>query len=379
MRVVIAPDSFKGTATAREVVQALAEGWATVDPDVEVIARPMADGGEGTVQALASGPGARLHQVAATGPDGRPVQAQWLSLDDGGVSTAVIELAQSCGITQMETLAPLDAHTLGLGEVILAALDDGCERLLVAVGGSASTDGGTGALRALGALLEDGDGAPVVLGARGLESLTRIDLSALVALPAGGVTVLTDVTNPLTGPAGAAAVYGPQKGADPDEVGRMDAALGRLAVLVEQLRPDAPDPAAPGAGAAGGTAYGLAVWGASFAPGAVAIADAIELDVALAGADLVVTGEGRYDGQSGQGKVVSEVARRAAAAGVPVALVAGAIDAPTDTLAAAVSLTELAGSSQGAMSETLHWLREAGAALARSRGKIASTLVREQG
>ncbi|WP_084106079.1 glycerate kinase [Demequina sp. NBRC 110056] len=365
MRIVLAPDSFKGTASAEDAAAALAAGWRSVDPTVDVVVRAMADGGEGTIDALAAAPGAARHATEVSGPDGRPVTAAWVTLPEGGLTTAVIELAQSSGITLMDPLAALDAHTLGLGQVVLAALEDGAQRLLIAVGGSASTDGGTGALRALGAQFSDVEGAPLPLGARGLESVARVSLDGLVPLPTGGVTVLTDVTNPLTGPSGAAAVYGPQKGASPEDVPRMDAALARLAHVVTSQVPDrAPDPTAPGAGAAGGTAYGLALWGATLAHGASAVADAIDLDGALAGADLVITGEGRYDGQSGQGKVVSEVARRAGAAGVPVALVAGAIDAPTDGFAGAVSLTDLAGSGEAAMASTLEWLRAAGSQLA---------------
>jgi len=365
MRVVIAPDSFKGTASAEDAAAALAAGWRSVDPSVEIEIRAMADGGEGTIDALAAAPGAERRTVEVAGPDGRPVTAAWVVLDEPPGPTAVIELAQSSGITLMDPLAPLEAHTLGLGQVIQAALGEGVHRLLVAVGGSASTDGGTGALRALGARFEDVEGAPLPLGARGLEAVARVAVDGLVPLPEGGVTVLTDVTNPLTGASGAAAVYGPQKGADPDQVSRMDAALERLATAVSRAVPArAPDPVAPGSGAAGGTAYGLALWGATLAHGASAVADAIRLSDALEGADLVITGEGRFDGQSEQGKVVSEVSTRASASGVPVALVAGAIDAPTDAFSAAVSLTDLAGSAESAMADTLAWLRAAGAQLA---------------
>nr|WP_084039901.1 glycerate kinase [Demequina sp. NBRC 110053] len=372
MRVVIAPDSFKGTASARDAAAALADGWRAVAPDVDVDVRAMADGGEGTLDALGAAPGAAQHAARVSGPDSRAVDAAWVMLVGPGGPTAVIELAQSSAITSLDAPTPMDAHTLGLGETIAAALDAGARRLLVAVGGSASTDGGSGALRALGARFVDAAGAEVALGARGLESLDRVTLDGLVALPPGGVAVLTDVANPLAGPCGAAVTYGPQKGASADQIARMDAALAGLARLVSAQWPErAVDPDAPGMGAAGGTAYGLAVWGAQLTPGAAAVADAVGLDAALARADLIVTGEGRFDGQSWHGKVVSEVSRRAAAAGVPVALVAGSIDAPVGAFAAAVSLTDLAGSSRAARTDALAWLRGAGRLLARMRWSMA--------
>ena len=363
MRVVLAPDSFKGTAPAADAAAALADGWREVDPSAELLIRAMADGGEGTLDALAEAPGARAVPVTVDGPDSRPVDARWLDLGHG---TALVELAECSGITLLDALAPLDAHTRGLGQAMAAALDAGARRLLVAVGGSASTDGGAGALGALGVRLLDEAGRDIAPGARGLETLDRIDLAGLRPLPPGGVTVLSDVTNPLLGANGAAAVYGPQKGADPFDVRRMDRALARLA---DALRAGGVEvlPQAPGTGAAGGTSFGLAAWGATVSSGARAVAGAIGLDAALADADLVVTGEGRFDGQSGAGKVTSEVLRLARRRGVPVALVAGAIEAPAEEFSAAVSLTDLAGSAAAAMGDPLAWLRAAGARLARDQ------------
>jgi glycerate kinase len=367
VRVVLATDSFKGTITAADAVRALAAGVLSAAPHAAILERPMADGGEGTLDALAAAHGAVRHPVRVTGPDGRSVDATWLALDNG--DTAVVELAETSGITLLRKLAPLDAHTRGLGEAITAALDAGAHRVLVAIGGSASTDGGAGVLTALGARFLDANGHPVPDGARGLSQIAAADLSGLRALPPGGVTVLSDVTNPLTGAGGAAAVYGPQKGATAPMVALMDDALAHYAGTLAAAGADTA-PEAPGAGAAGGTGFGLAAWGASLASGAETVATAVGLADALVGADLVVTGEGRYDGQSAAGKVTSEVIRLARAAGVPVALVAGAVEAPTEAFEAAFSLTDLAGGTAQAMADPARWLHLAGehlAALQRDR------------
>lgn len=359
-RIVLAPDSFKGTATAGEAADALARGWRSVASSDAVVAKPMADGGEGTLDAFAAAvPGAVRVPVAVRGPDDRPTDAAWLRLPDG---SAVVELALTSGITLLDPLRPLDAHTSGFGEAIAAALDAGARRLLLAIGGSSSTDGGAGALAALGGVFVDADGAPIAPGARGLGTVARVDLSGLRPLPPDGALILSDVTNPLLGPAGAAAVFGPQKGATPELVATMEEALARL---VHAVPGGAALAEAPGAGAAGGTGFGLLAWGARMAGGSGAVADAIGLTDALAGADIVITGEGRFDAQSAAGKVPSEVAARAAAAGVPVALVAGAIDADASGFAASASLTDLAGSAAAAMADPLRWLEAAGAALAR--------------
>lgn len=361
-RIVFAPDSFKGTATAAEAADALGRGWRSVAPDDELVELPMADGGEGTLDAFAVAvPGAERRPVTVRGPDDRPVDAEWLALPDG---SAVVELALASGITLLDPLRPLDAHTIGFGQAIAAALDAGATRLLLAIGGSSSTDGGAGALTALGARFVDAAGDPVEPGGGGLAALTRAVLDNLRAVPPGGARILSDVTNPLLGPLGAAAVFAPQKGATAADVDALEANLVRLASVVPGGDTFAVQ---PGAGAAGGTGFALLAWGATMAGGAGAVADAIGLDRALAGASLVVTGEGRFDGQSAAGKVPSEVGARAAAAGVPVALVAGAITADASGFAASASLTELAGSGSAAMAEPLRWLEAAGAALAASR------------
>lgn len=370
MRVVLAPDSFKGSITAAEVAAALAEGWRDVDPDADIAACPMADGGEGTLDAFAAAiPGSTRMPVTVTGPHGRPVPASWLLLPataDAPHGTAVVELAGTSGIELLgDDLRPFDAHSLGFGEAITAALDHRVEgarvsRLVLGIGGSASTDGGIGMLTALGAQFRDAAGAAVPFGARGLDAVVAADLSALRSPPEGGVLVLTDVTNPLLGSVGSAAVFGPQKGLDPHGVARADAGLARLATLLPA------DPSAPGAGAAGGVGFGLLAWGARLVPGAVEVAELVGLRDALRAASVVVTGEGSFDGQSAAGKAPTRVAALAAEAGVPVALVAGRIapDADASAFAAAVSLTALAGSGAAAMATPYRWLRAAGAELA---------------
>ncbi len=354
--VVFAPDSFKGTASAIDAVRALSAGWSSVRPDDSLRLMPMADGGEGTLDAFEIAvPGSRRMPVTVQGPDNRPVDAHWLLLPDG---TGVVELANTSGITLLNPLLPLDAHTLGFGQTIAAALDFGVERLLLAIGGSSSTDGGVGALAALGAQFTDPTGRPVRLGNRALGTLARVDLTGLRPLPPGGAVILSDVTSPLLGPDGAAAVFGPQKGANEDQVVGLESNLVRLARLVPV------DPTTPGAGAAGGTGFGLLAWGATIQAGADAVGRALNLPAVVASADIVVTGEGRYDHQSAAGKVPSYLAGLAAEAGASALLVAGLIESEPVGFAAAESLTNLAGSAREAMGDTSFWLREAGALLA---------------
>lgn len=316
----------------------------------------MADGGEGTLAAVAAAhPVTSLLRVGGcTGPDGRTVDGEYALLPDG---TAVVELATASGLPLMgPRLAPLTATTRGTGgtggtgEIIAAVLDHGATRLLLGLGGSASTDGGTGLLHVLGLRLFDVAGAPLPDG------------GGLRPAPPGGVQLLTDVTNPLLGPDGAAAVYGPQKGAGPEETARLEAGLTRLSELLG----GAPERA--GAGAAGGTAYGLAAtWGAAITPGAAAVADLLRLDEAIASADLVVTGEGRFDATSLRGKAVGEVLARAARAGVPSQVVAGESADPS-----ALTLTALAGSADTARTQAAYWIRQAGSRLACAAGEHAA-------
>lgn len=367
MRVVFAPDSFKGTITAADAARVLADGWRAVDPDVDAVLRPMADGGEGTVAAFAAAvPGAQWMPVMVDGPAATPVETSWLLLPasaDAPRGTAVIDLASTSGIELLDELRPFDADSSGFGQAIAAALDHGVSRLVLGIGSSASTDGGTGMLRALGARFLDSGGEHVEPGARGLSAIAQADLSQLRQAPEA--LVLTDVTNPLTGPRGAAEVFGPQKGlTDAADRAQVDADLANLARLLGL------DSATPGAGAAGGVGGALVAWGARLLPGAGEVARLIGLAEAVAGADVVVTGEGSYDGQSGDGKVPSFVAALAARSGTRAALVAGRItpDADVSIFAASVSLTASAGSAASALAEPARWLHDAGSALARELG-----------
>lgn len=364
-RVVFAPDSFKGSIPAADAARALAAGWREVRPADDVVLRPMADGGEGTLAAFeAAVPGAERMPVRVLGADGRSRDAQWLLLPDG---TGVVELASTSGIEMLGgARRPWDADTTGFGQAIAAALDQGVRRLLLGIGSSASTDAGLGLLRALGATVTDVAGIEVSSGARGVAQTVRVDLAHLRPLPAGGVIVLSDVTNPLTGARGAAAVFGPQKGLSARDAAVVDAALGRFAALFPGVDADA-----PGAGAAGGAGFGLLAWGATLAPGAAAVGQAIGLDDAVADAAVVVTGEGAFDVQSAAGKAPAFVAGVAREHCVPVLLAAGRIapDADVSSCAATVSLTELAGSADAALADPAEWLHQAGSALARAQAR----------
>ncbi len=365
--VVIAPDSFKGSASAAVIARAIADGWSSVRPGDRVVLAPMADGGEGTLDAFELAvPVATRIPVAVRGPVGEPVSASWLLLpadDEYPHGVGLVELAATSGITLLDELAPLDAHTFGFGQAVADALDHGVSRLLLAIGGSASTDGGVGALAALGARFADAQGRPIRLGNRGLGTLARVDFSGLRGLPDGGAVILGDVTNPLLGPHGAAAVFGPQKGADDAQVLGLESGLVRLERLVRTARPGVRG-TMPGAGAAGGAGFGLLAWGAALIPGAAAVGDALGLPSLITDADVVVTGEGRYDSQSAAAKVPAYVGGLARAARARALLLAGAIDADDVPFDDAVSLVELAGGTAGAIADPVTWARAAAARLA---------------
>jgi glycerate kinase len=351
LRVVVAPDSFKGSVSAPEAAAALSRGWRRARPGDEVVEVPMADGGEGTLDAVLASERAVVHAEPVTLPGGRLHRARWARVGD----RAVVELAECCGLPLVGTADPGGADTDALGRVLAAALDAGVAEVTLAVGGSASTDGGSGALRALGLRVLDPDGRDVAPGGRGLASASTVDARALRPAPDRGVTILCDVTAPLLGPTGAAHVFGPQKGASADEVDALDDALARWHAL---LGGDADQ---PGAGAAGGTAYGFAtLWGAVLRPGAAAVASLVGLPAAVAGADVVVTGEGRWDEQSRTGKVAGHVLGLAAGAGAQGVVVAGDLGAPLPAGVRGWSLVEAAGALDAARTDAVRWLEAVG-------------------
>lgn len=326
MRIVVAPDSFKGSMTAARVAGAMARGIRRALPGAEVVEVPMADGGEGTVQSLVDATGGRVVPATVTGPLGEPVAAFYGLLGDG--VTAVIEMASASGLPLVppERRNPLVTTTRGTGELIRAALDAGCRRFIIGIGGSATNDGGAGLAAALGARLLRADGTPVGPGGGGLAELDRIDAAGLDPRLAGCTfTVACDVDNPLCGPRGASAVFGPQKGATPEMVAVLDRNLARYAdLLLRDLGRDVRD--VPGAGAAGGLGAGLlAFLGATLRRGVEIVVEATGLAEKLAGASLCLTGEGRTDFQTAHGKTPMGVAQAARRHGVPVICLSGGL------------------------------------------------------
>jgi glycerate 2-kinase len=332
MRVLLAPDKFKGSLSAPQVAAALAEGLA-VRPDLRWRAAPVADGGDGTVAAFVSA-GWTYVPLTASGPTGEPVATGYAARDDD----AVVELASVCGLAELPggRLDPLGAHTFGLGSVLRHALDRGARRITIGLGGSASTDGGAGMLRALGARITDAAGVEVPLGGAGLALAAQVDLSSLhPAVRATDFQLACDVDNPLLGPTGAAAVYGPQKGATAHDIALLESAMTRWAtVLTAAVARD--DTATPGAGAAGGVGFGaLAGLGAGRRAGIDVVLETVDFAGMLADTDLVITGEGRLDAQSLQGKAPMGVLSAARRAGVPVLAVAGRCELTADELTTA--------------------------------------------
>ncbi|POD47170.1 glycerate kinase [Pseudomonas syringae pv. syringae] len=326
MKIVIAPDSFKDSLSAQAVADAIASGLAEVWPHAELIKCPMADGGEGTIEALLAACNGELMSASVSGPLGAPVTAHWGWLADS--RTAIIEMAMASGL-QLLTLAQRDAcvtSTEGTGQLISAALDAGARRVILAIGGSATNDGGSGMLTALGARFLDADDQPLAPGGLALAELACIDLSGFdPRLSDVCIEIAADVDNPLCGPNGASSIFGPQKGASPEQVMALDAALGCFAdqtaqVLGEDLRNS------PGSGAAGGMGFAAKAYlKASFRAGVEVVADLTGLEQALIGADLVITGEGRFDAQTLSGKTPLGVARVAQRRQVPVIVLAGTL------------------------------------------------------
>ncbi len=325
-RVLVAPDSFKGSLSAVQAAEAMERGVLAAWPDAVVEKVPVADGGEGTVEAMVVATGGAYESRTVRGPRGEPVAARWGVLGDG--ATAVLEMAAASGLTLVPEGArdPRVASTFGTGELLLAAMDAGHRRIVLGIGGSATNDGGAGMARALGVRFLDARGDPLPDGGAALSRLATVDLSGLDArLASVELLVACDVDNPLTGPRGASAVYGPQKGATPAMVAELDAALAHYAAVA--ARATGRDVASrPGAGAAGGLGAGLLFFTpARLVPGVDLVLDAARFDARVRGARLVLTGEGRTDQQTAMGKAPVGVARRAQRHGVPVRVISGSL------------------------------------------------------
>jgi glycerate kinase len=326
MKIVIAPDSFKDSLSAQGVADAIALGLAEVWPDAQLIKCPMADGGEGTVESILAACEGELRRTNVRGPLGAMVDAAWGWLPKN--HTAIIEMAEASGL-QLVPPGQRDActsSTFGTGELIRAALDAGAQRVILAIGGSATNDGGAGAMQALGVKLLDAQGQPLAPGGLALTQLDRIDLSDMDSrLSEVRFDIAADVNNPLCGPHGASAIFGPQKGASPEQVQQLDSALGHFADLcADVLGHDVKDE--PGSGAAGGLGFAAkAFLGAQFKAGVEVVAELVGLAEAVKGADLVMTGEGRFDAQTLRGKTPFGVARVAREQGVPVIVIAGTL------------------------------------------------------
>jgi glycerate kinase len=324
VKIVLAPDSFKGNLRSPTVCAALARGIHDADPDAEVISVPMADGGEGTTESVAAATGGTLRFVTVEGPLGHPCQAKYALLPDG---TAVAEMASASGIEliRKEDLNPLLASTFGTGELLRAMLDAGATRVILGIGGSATVDGGAGMAQALGYRLLDGEGQDLPRGGEPLRRLALVlDDRVHPRLRTCPIQVACDVTNPLLGDTGAVRVFGPQKGATKDMFSTLEAGLARLAEAWRSQGMLSDE--APGDGAAGGLGAGLrAFCGAELTSGAKLVADAVGLDIALDGADLVITGEGCSDHSTAFGKLPAYVAGRARQRGIPTILVSGGL------------------------------------------------------
>lgn len=372
MRVLVAPDSFTGTLSAPAAARAIATGWHSAAPDDEVTLAPLSDGGPGFVDVVQAALGGDLMAVTATGPLGDPVPATVLLAPDG---TAYLESAQACGLhlVPRDRRDPTRTTTAGVGDLIAAALDAGARSVVIGLGGSGTNDGGAGALAALGAqpadLLRAGGAA-----LSGLDP-AALDLSTPRARLAGtDLRIATDVDSPLLGLRGASAVFGPQKGADADQVQRLDAALEHFARAAQPgigLNMSASLAVAAGAGAAGGLGYGLLLIGAQRVPGIATVLEVTGLAATAGAVDVIVTGEGCFDWQSLQGKVVSGVAELGMQVARPCIVLAGQVDVGRREMAAlgvesAYSLAEHAGSTEAAMADPAAHLESLAARVARS-------------
>ena len=369
-KVLLAPDKFKGSLPAAEVAARLSAGLVRAGFDGQIVNVPVADGGDGTVDAAVAA-GFKRVDVPATGPTGQLVTASF-ALRDG---VAVIEAAQACGLVLLPPgeFAPLTATTRGVGELIRAAAGLGATRIVLGVGGSATTDGGAGLLQALGARLTDSAGQELPPGGAALSRLAALDLSGLADLSAVEFQLASDVDNPLLGPSGAAAVYGPQKGASPQDVTVLEAGLARWADVAEAVVPRGPARDAAGAGAAGGLGFAAMLFlGARMRPGIELLLELASFGARLDGAGLVITGEGSLDEQTLRGKAPVGVVRAVAAhdPGLPVIAVAGRQALTADELhgagiAAAYALTDIEP-------DIARCIADAGPLLERLAGQVAA-------
>jgi glycerate kinase len=369
MRVVVAPDKFKGTLTAAEAARAISAGWGSADPTAELDEVPVADGGEGTLETLVAALGGRVERARVSGPLGDPVEAEFgLAHSVDGV-VAVVEMARASGLRLISELErdPMRASTRGTGELMLEAARHRPARMIVCIGGSATNDGGAGMAQALGAHLRDESGRDLPPGGAALRELFSID-TTLIPPEVRDVDILvaTDVDNPLAGPQGASAVYGPQKGVGPEQVAVLDEALRHFAaVILRDLGIDVRD--VPGAGAAGGLGAGLiAFLGARVRPGFDVVADAVGLAERLERADVAVTGEGSFDAQTERGKAPAGVLRMAGEAGCRAVVIAGDVVGARPPADLVYSLTERSGSREGAMTRAGPLLEDAAADAARA-------------
>ena len=327
MRIVVAPNAFKGSLSALAAAKAIGDGIRLADPDADLILVPIADGGDGTVDALVAGADGQHRVLRVGGPLTDPVDADYGVIDGG--KTAVIEMAKAAGLALVpqDKRDPRVTTTYGVGELLQQAYEGGARHFIVGIGGSATNDGGAGMAQALGYHLLDAQGHELPPGGLALQNLARIHVGGVHAnWNDAQVDVACDVTNPLTGPSGASAVYGPQKGATPEMVAELDAALKHFAEIIRRDLGVDVEPL-PGAGAAGGLGAGLVAFtGARLRPGAEMVLEALKLDDRIKGADLVITGEGRLDSQTARfGKGPAAVARHARKAGIPVVALAGGI------------------------------------------------------
>lgn len=354
MRVLIAPQSFKGSLDAVGVAAAIARGIARVFPDAACDELPLADGGEGTVRALVRATGGTLRTSRVHDPLGREIDAEWGILGDG--RTAVVEMAAASGLPLLAERErdPRRASTRGTGELLLEAAESGAARVIVGIGGSATNDGGSGMARAIGFRFLDAEGRDLPEGGAALARLHRIEGQVDPRLVRVSVEVASDVTNPLWGPLGASAVFGPQKGATPEMVAELDAALGRFAEVVERfIGRGIRD--VPGAGAAGGLGAGLIAFAdAKLRSGAELVMGATKFAERARAADLVITGEGRVDGQSAYGKLTGTVVAKAREIGVPAAIVAGGTAPGYESLfAEGLDALEIATEGPGSLDEAM--------------------------